>query len=123
MNAKETINEVTKEDEAEKGKAVFQVFSLTKDDFLKHAPTWIKDKFLSMTDDEQIRFLSLFVDEMRDAFVNEFLPYWKKVMDEVFCIDKEDMDDLFGQALMKPKAEQNAAPEQEVTDEYEIMDE
>ena len=108
MNAKETINEVTKEDEAEKGKAVFQVFSLTKDDFLKHAPTWIKDKFLSMTDDEQIRFLSLFVDEMRDTFVNEFLPYWKKVMDEVFCIDKEDMDDLFGQALMKPKAEQNA---------------
>ena len=56
-----------------------------------------------MTDDEQMRFLSLFVDEMRDTFVNEFLPYWKKVMDEVFGMDKEDMDDLFGQALMKPK--------------------
>ena len=53
-----------------------------------------------------MRFLSLFVDEMRDTFVNEFLPYWKKVMDEVFGMDKEDMDDLFGQALLKPKEEE-----------------
>lgn len=110
MNAEETINEVTMQNEAEKGKAVFQMFSLTKDDFLKHAPMWMKDRFLAMTDEEQMRFLSLFIDEMQEAFVNEFLPYWKKVMDEVFCMDKEDMDDLFGQALMKPKAEPKAEP-------------
>lgn len=108
MNAEETINEVTKQNEAEESKAVFQMFSLTKDDFLKHAPMGIKDRFLAMTDEEQMRFLSLFIDEMQEAFVNEFLPYWKKVMNEVFGMDKDAMNDLFGQALKKPKAEPKA---------------